>query len=308
MPQDTTRNDAIHVALTFDDKYWAPAYATMRSIAIVSQRRASIVFHLLHFGLSDDHRKDLEYITDEFGSKIVFYDLLKNQDILDRIAQLPTVKYKHLHAIVYIRLFLDKIIDQEAKRLIYLDCDMMVREPIEQLAYMDLEGHPIAAAVDPYRTGFQTGRDFLPKSYFDTTDYYFNAGLMVIDRDAFAATDVVPTVLSKVTEAEFQRLYYDQDMLNIAFRNNWKQLSPMWNLQNPSWPHEALDPHLIHYTGTNKPWYLFSRTAFKRNYRHIMRNEYFYRFLRERLVRRYAFLKPFISTRRPETEPPARWS
>ena len=33
----------IHIALTFDDSYWAPAYATMRSICLTTRRRGDIV-------------------------------------------------------------------------------------------------------------------------------------------------------------------------------------------------------------------------------------------------------------------------
>ena len=36
----------IHIVLTFDDNFWAPAYAVARSICL-STRRRDLVFHLL---------------------------------------------------------------------------------------------------------------------------------------------------------------------------------------------------------------------------------------------------------------------
>ncbi len=36
----------LHIALSFNDKFWAPAYAVMRSICLTSTRRKDIVFHL----------------------------------------------------------------------------------------------------------------------------------------------------------------------------------------------------------------------------------------------------------------------
>ncbi len=39
-----TTDTAIHIALTFDDGFWAPAFATMRSIALSSRRRSDLNF------------------------------------------------------------------------------------------------------------------------------------------------------------------------------------------------------------------------------------------------------------------------
>jgi hypothetical protein len=44
------------VALTFDDNFWAPAYAVARSICLTSKRREDVVIHFCHFGLSAEHK------------------------------------------------------------------------------------------------------------------------------------------------------------------------------------------------------------------------------------------------------------
>ena len=53
--------------------------------------------------------------------------------------------------------------------------------------------------------------------------------------------------------------------------------------------HEGLDPAILHYTGENKPWGIFSgmlqSVAYARLYRHVMTNELFYRFARHRWKR-----------------------
>lgn len=276
----------IHVALTFDDKYWAPAYTTMRSICLVSGRAADFVFHLMHVGLSDRHRADLEAVTTEFGARIVYYDLDALGILKKRIARLPRVGMHINTPIVYTRLFLTDIVPRDVERLIFIDSDMMVRTDIAPLYEMDLEGFPFAAASDPYRTGFQTGRDLKPKRYYSTTDLFFNAGFLVIDTRRMAAVDILGRIFELLTPEEVAGLYYDQDILNIVFRNNWKVLDKLWNLQNPLPAHEVMDPYVVHYTGIHKPWLLFKKPAFKRMYRHMMTNAYYYRYLRERVARR----------------------
>ncbi len=277
----------IHIALTFDDGYWAPAYTTMRSICMVSHRPAEIVFHLMHVGLSDRHKADLAAVTAEFGAQLVYYDLDALGILKERIAKLPRVGMHINTPIVYTRLFLTDIVPKDIERLVFIDSDMMVRAPIETLYDMDLEGFPFAAASDPYRTGFQTGRDLKAKRYYSTRDLFFNAGLLVIDTRKMAQTDIVGTILQLLTPDEVAGLYYDQDMLNIVFRNNWRVLDKLWNMQNPLPAHEILDPFVVHYTGIHKPWLLFKKPAFKRMYRHMMTNAYYYRYLRERLAKRF---------------------
>lgn len=283
---DAAGTSPIHIALTFDDGYWAPAYTTMRSICMVSHRPTDIVFHLMHVGLSERHKADLAAVTAEFGARLVYYDLDVLGILKERIAKLPRVGMHINTPIVYTRLFLTDIVPKTIERLIFIDSDMMVRAPIETLYELDLDGFPIAAASDPYRTGFQTGRDLKPKRYYSTRDLFFNAGLLVIDTRKVAAIDIVGAILRLLTPEEVAGLYYDQDILNIVFRNNWRVLDKLWNLQNPLPAHEILDPFVVHYTGIHKPWLLFKKPAFKRMYRHMMTNAYYYRYLRERAAKR----------------------
>ena len=287
MMSETGERAPIHVALTFDDKYWAPAYTTMRSICMVSRRARDFVFHLMHVGLSAQHKADIEAVTAEFGAQIVYYDLEALGILKQRIARLPKVGMHINTPIVYTRLFLTDIVPRQIERLIFIDSDMMVRADIAPLYDIDLEGFPIAAASDPYRTGFQTGRDLKPKRYYSTTDLFFNAGLLVLDTRKVAGIDIVGRIMELLSPEEVAGLYYDQDILNIVFRNDWKVLDKLWNLQNPLPAHEVLDPYVVHYTGIHKPWLLFKKPAFKRMYRHMMTNAYYYRYLRERLARRF---------------------
>ncbi len=90
-------------------------------------------------------------------------------------------------SIVYARLLFADIMPQEVERLTYLDCDMMVRAPIEEIAEIDLAGFPIAAVPDPVRPATSQGRDmWLKRDLFGPVDNYFNAGLIVIDMRAGA--------------------------------------------------------------------------------------------------------------------------
>ena len=281
--RDTQRQ--IHIALTFDDNFWAPTYATMRGICATTSERENVHFHLIHTGLGDDRIERLSSVTQEFGARINYYDISTNDILRDKINSFPKIRSRNLNDIVYARLFLCEILPVEIEKIIYIDSDILVRVAIEEFYDMDLEGKVVAAANCPHRVMFQSTRDVTPKSYFQTDAPYFNAGFLLIDAEKYRKIDFAAAVRENVKETQRIQLYYDQDILNIALRGNWKILDWRWNLQNPLPHHESFDPKIIHYTGSNKPWRLFSSTAFKRQYRHTMTNDVFYRFMRERWVR-----------------------
>ena len=278
----------IHIALCFDDGWWAPAYATARSVCIATGRRRDLVFHLVHSKLTAEHRREFEAIETEYGATIIDYDLSKTDILEERVKAFPQFVRHRLNPIVYSRLFLHLLIPSE--RVIYLDADIMVRFPIERLYEMDLEDHALAASLCPHRYGFQTYRDRRPKPYFSSFDGYFNSGVLLIDLRQFAEFDFLRIINEDVGAAHVAELYFDQDMLNLAARGRWKELPYFWNLQNPTRHHESLDPLIVHYTGPNKPWRFFSSCAYKRDYRHVMTNAVFYRYMRERWAKRLARL------------------
>src|SRR5690606_7118730 len=133
----------MHVALTFDDNFWAPAYATMRSVCLFTHRRDELVFHLCHRTLSAEHRADLLAIEAEFPVTLRWYDLDRSDMFRDIAGRMP--ENKRLSNIVYARLMLDRLVGPGVERILYLDCDMLVRDDVGALFDLDLEGKAIAA-------------------------------------------------------------------------------------------------------------------------------------------------------------------
>jgi lipopolysaccharide biosynthesis glycosyltransferase len=273
----------LNVALTFDDNYWAPAYAVMRSICLSSNQPGDLVFHLFHIGLSVEHRAALTPIADEFGATLLHTDLAANTAYRVFVADLPIAR--PFSPVIYARLLLDQLLPPEITRLAYLDCDTLVRAPIETLLATDLGGKAIAAVLDAHRHMQMFGRDLKRnREIFDYNFAYFNSGVLLIDRQAYGAADVPARTRDMSTKGLLQRLQYDQALLNLVFKDNWLPLDYRWNLICPEPAHEALEPFVLHYTGPKKPWGLLPGAAFGRLYRHTMTNAVFEQFRRERLM------------------------
>lgn len=283
---------AIHIVLGFDDKFWAPAYATMRSICLASHRRRDLVFHLLHAGsFTPEKRADLAAITAEFGATLAWHDLDTDERFQASVKGLRDSK--RLGTVIYGRLMLDHFLPETAERAIYIDCDVMVRAPIENLWATDLEGHSIAAVQDAWYPFVSMGRDIRTNTdLFDPADDYFNSGLILIDIAKWREAGVWARLQAFIADGTMARIYYDQDVLNLVFRGKWKSLDLRWNIIDPRRPHQALHPFMLHYTGKRKPWNLWSGVAFARLYRHVMTNDLFWRFFRFRWQRRLNNMLP----------------
>ncbi|SFV38852.1 Lipopolysaccharide biosynthesis protein, LPS:glycosyltransferase [Devosia crocina] len=288
---------SLDIVLAFDDNFWAPAYAVMRSICLSTHRRQDLVFHLLHLPLLAEHKRDLEAITGEFGAKIAWHPL-DGMELFDVfVADMPASA--QWPKVVYARLLLADILPEAVSRVLYLDCDMLVRAPIERLLEADLGGMPLGAVQDSLHPFIMGRRDMRQNSgIFDLADPYFNSGMLVVDLAQWRAIDVKSEVALIAGKGWLDRLYYDQDVLNLVFRNRWHKLDWRWNTMDAHPAHEALDPHILHFTGKNRPWALWAgilrTTAYARWYRHVMTNDLFYRFARHRWGRWWRKRLPFL--------------
>lgn len=275
------RQGDIHIVHIFNDEYWAPAFAVMRSICLATKRRRDLVFHLVCLGLSADHRADLEKIGEEFGARQRIVALEKRPEYSALAGRLPR-KSKHLAALLYARLLLDELLPPEVARFIYTDSDMMFRADIGELWTLDLQDFAIAAVQDAFYHMVLGRRLKRLGGLFDLAVPYFNSGLMVVDRQRWRTADPMTTMNRLLGEEVMKHIYYDQDVLNLAFRDKWLRLNHTWNFLNPRPEHESLNPRVAHFTGPHKPWRLRSRAAYSRIYRHVMTNDLYYRYLRFR--------------------------
>lgn len=281
-------NTPIHIVLAFDDNFWAPAFTVMRSACLATHRRKDLVFHLLHMPISAAHRYDLEGIVREFGASLRWYPVAESALFDFFTAELPiTARWPK---IVYARMLVADLLPTDINRAIYLDCDMLVRAPIERLFETDLGGQPVGAVQDafhPFATGKRDMRE--GAGTFDTADPCFNSGMMVIDLPKWREIDVKSEVAAIAGKGWIDKRHYDQDILNLVFRNRWQPLSWRWNTINARRAHESLNPFILHYSQEPKPWGLaasvMQEAAYSRWYRQVMTNDLFHRFARHRWAR-----------------------
>ena len=159
---------------------------------------------------------------------------------------------------VYLRLALPAAFADQYDRILYLDCDVVIRGgDFGALMNVDMQGHAVAAVRDNIQWRRRSSKPKQFKMLNWKTGPYFNSGVMLIDCKAFVAQDIANRCVAFGRENKGRMAAHDQALLNCVLRGDWAELSPMWNWQYS--PKTSLfepmgDIHVVHFIRATKPW------------------------------------------------------
>ena len=169
---------------------------------------------------------------------------------------------EHFTEATYYRLMMPEVLPDAVTKLIYLDSDVIVRHPIEDLWAVDLEGLSTAAVFNPRALNYR-------QMGLDRESDYFNAGVLVMDLGAWRKQRIHQRALQFAVESSDQLLCADQDAINHILAGAWKRLDLRWNQQFKFFKHSAgflrvpwlelrrarSAPYIVHYSTNTKPWH-----------------------------------------------------
>ena len=183
---------------------------------------------------------------------------------------------------MYYRLLAAQLLPEEMHRVIYLDPDTLVINPLRPLWELDLAGNLFAAAA-------HTGKTELANSVNQVrlgTDHdYFNSGVLLMDLDA-GRRWINPEALFDFTRQHARELLFpDQDLLNMLYGSLVLPLDDaVWNYDARNYNNYYLrsggdcdmdwvfaHTAVLHFCGKAKPWKPGYRRRFGPLYRHYMR-------------------------------------
>ncbi len=182
----------------------------------------------------------------------------------------------HISVETYYR-FLIQAVLPEYDKILYLDCDIIIKADVAELYDTDIEGYMLAAVRDADFLGQINGyskdsqeyikKDFCMKDPFN----YFQAGVLLFNekemREAY-------TLDQWLTLATHRYKFNDQDVLNLYCEGRVKYLDMSWNLITDcdhfrvanvivhapdgvqrEYREARKHPKIIHYAGFMKPWH-----------------------------------------------------
>jgi lipopolysaccharide biosynthesis glycosyltransferase len=251
-----SNSERISVAVVCDDNYAQHATVMLRSLLVANARSAFDCFILVPGDFSSRPRIEAS-----------LRDLPHGHPVFVAVdpATFKTAKVTgHISLAAYYRLAIGELLPPEIARVIYFDCDVIVKGDIGPIWSVDLGRHAVAATLDPLTVDGETVRRRLG---FDDAKPYLNSGVMVIDLARWRARQIGARALAFCL-AEPERLtYWDQCAINHVLDGAFKLLDARWNFQSSmlTWDDEfgctpdsvraARAAAIVHFTTGAKPWH-----------------------------------------------------
>ena len=250
----------IPIVFAANDKYAPYAGAAIESIKEHASPRNLYRIYVLHTGLTPAHIQKLESLGSERLT-------VQCQDITallqSKKTELPVAEYFTQEC--YYRILIPEIFDMYPY-VVYLDCDLIVKEDIAGVIPEDM-GDALIAAV----------RDCCPESDFSRLmrDFnlfwkeYVNSGVLVFNTQSWNRDHITSKCFEMVRTTPAQKLVYpDQDVINAVCRGRIDYLDYSWNCRwgmlfySPeeiavysSLVNDVLECFcILHYAGHQKPW------------------------------------------------------
>jgi lipopolysaccharide biosynthesis glycosyltransferase len=249
--------EKIHLLLTLDHNYLPQLKILLTSVAL-NNPSEKLSVHLLHDGISKADLTALSVWNQEKG-----YDF-EAIYMGSKLFQNAPANKKYPKAMYY-RLLAGQFLPETIKRVLYLDPDILIINPLRPLWEMDMEGKPFAAAA---HTGKTELANHVNRIRLRGDHDYFNSGVLLIDL-ALTRKIIQPKGLFSYIETHRKELLLpDQDILNALYGKDILPINDaLWNYdarkynnylfrssgeQDMLWvmQHTAI----LHFCGTAKPW------------------------------------------------------
>ena len=254
------------IVVCTDKNYIIPCGVMICSIC-ENNKDSAITFHvIIDHSLNIKHKESLERITNKYSEhskNILFYQI--DGDSMLHFPRLDDSNPKnYITKAAYYNLFITALLPDNIEKVLYLDCDTIIRHSIKALWEIDL-GHKSVAVVPDVAEGII---DKYNRLRYPQTKGYFNSGVILINLKKWRKENKLLEFTNFIDLHPDWIKFHDQDVLNRVFFDDNISLPIKYNFQEgflwkeqfyDYWKYEKEvleareDPVIIHFTDS-KPW------------------------------------------------------
>ncbi|MCC5931177.1 MAG: glycosyltransferase family 8 protein [Cyclobacteriaceae bacterium] len=253
----------IYIACTIESKYVQHFVVMMNSLFINNYKNKFKVFLVID-KISLFSRCIIHYTFIKYGQEVEIILFRKFKSIYN----FPLSA--HASYANYYRLFLSELLPVEITKVLYLDCDLIVLDDILPIWNINLENN-FAAVCYP----------LIINSYnYPTRNIEFNSGVMLINLEVWRNSNVIEKFINYIHNNMPNIRFWDQDVLNGVIGSSITTFDDRYNCTLKTLNRiNAINPVIIHFIGTHKPWHYYCDHEMKYVY-----HEY----------RKYTLLRPIV--------------
>lgn len=249
----------MNILITINKKYVKQVNILLNSIQY-SNTEESFDVYVLHKDLGKDDLKIITYNLDLKQFQIHLIKITENE-----IYKFPVYEKRYLVEI-YFRIFASKYLLQDLDRILYLDADTIVINPLKELYETDFEDNYYVAATHVKKVLHKLNEIRLN---IKEDEPYINTGVLLINLKALREVYVEREVGEFIEKNEKKLLLPDQDIIVSIYGDKIKLVDSLkynlgertvntYNINHPQNPIGLRwirkNTVIIHYYGRNKPW------------------------------------------------------
>ena len=166
----------------------------------------------------------------------------------------------------YDKVTIAELLPHHVRKVIWLDCDMLVLTDLTELWENPL-GSDHALAVPDALVGTVSSRFGIMRYAelgLDGSEPYFNAGMLVIDTGKWRDSSVAREAIKYLKAFRRSVFFWDQEALNVVLAGKWAEIDSRWNwsatldrisARNGASPVNGIKrDRIVHFNGNLKPW------------------------------------------------------
>lgn len=267
--------DRIQILCALDANYLPQLRVLLTSIRL-NNPGETFGLYLMHSGLPECELEGLERWCGEAGWE--FHSVSVDAALFDGAP--VTAQYPRE---MYYRLLAGQMLPDSLSRVLYLDPDILVINPLRELWETDMQGNMFAAAAHTGKTELANN---VNRIRLGTDHDYYNSGVLLIDLERCRSEVSPDELFAFVREHRRELVMPDQDLLNAVYGDSILPLDDaLWNYdarnfnnyvlrstggQDMDWVME--NTAILHFCGKAKPWkpnYIYRFGVLYRHYERL---------------------------------------
>jgi lipopolysaccharide biosynthesis glycosyltransferase len=268
------RNSSIPVVFSAND-FYVPYLATvMQSVMDCSSRERDYSLIVLTRDITEENKALLQSMVQ--NAKHFTLTIIDVTEMMEKYEDLYISN--HIKIETYYRLLVQDILP-DIDKILYIDCDTIVKTDVGELYDIDIDGYYLAATRDADNAALY----YKEPDRKEWSDHilgikepynYFQAGVMALNLKLFREEFTVKYLMDLAASRDWH--FHDQDVLNYLCKDKVKLIDYAWNFvfdleetwsrsanviaKGPHFVYEEYmkareNPKIIHFSWNNKPWH-----------------------------------------------------
>lgn len=242
--------EIIPIFFAVNDNYAPYLGVAVKSMLENASKNYDYKIYVLVTNVSEEHKDKLRKITADYDyASIDFINVTEELDKMQGMLHMRDYYSKE----TYYRFFIAPLFPQYDK-VLYLDCDIVVKGDISEMYNKPLGNNLLGAAIEEVVYLDPIFRNYSEKCLGVPADDYIGAGILIINAKKFRQEHVEEQFVDMLSKYKFY-VAQDQDYLNVICKDRIYYLDLGWNktaFKNPDFNDANLK--IVHYKMSWKPW------------------------------------------------------